>query len=304
MTTPALGGTAPAAAAPAAAPAPSHGVDPTPAIIAADGAGAFKPAAPAQAAPTDDPTQNGKTLPIGGADGTQANIYKPDGLPQHLIGQTDKETIDRLATAYTGARTELAKGKPAIPAANEYKFEWSDGLKGAIAPDDPALGAFAEIAHEHEFTQKHIDAIPKFMDKLVEKGLIEKPFDSGKLLEELAPAEFRGTPEQRQAKGGERLTTAENWIKQLDPKHGIDDAMKQELRLLTTSLPGIKLVETFMKGGMNLSASPGGGSQPGAITKDAVEARLADPRNQSQGPKFDPAFAEETRRQFKALYPG
>lgn len=287
-----------------AAPAPQqHGLAPTPEISAKDNAGAFKAAPPAQQQPTNDPTQNGKTLPIGGADGGQGNVYKPAGLPDHLIGQSDKETIDRLSAAYTGARGELAKGKPAIPKAEEYQFNWSDQLKGTIGKDDPALKEFATVAHEHGFTQQQIDAIPKFMDKLVEKGLIEKPFEAGKLLEELAPEGFRGTPEQRQAKGGERLAAAEAWIAQLDAKaHGIDDGMKQELRLLTTSLPGVRLVEMFARGGMNISANPGGGQQPGGITKETVEARVADPRNDSQGPKFDPAFAEETKRQFRALY--
>lgn len=287
-----------------------HGLDPTPEITAADNRGAANlPAtqtAPVQGNGQADPTQGGKTLPIGGADGGQADTYKPQGLPEHLVGQSDRETIDRLNNAYKGARDELAKGKPVIPNAGEYQFNWSDSVKahGGIAADDEAVQAFAAIAHEHGYTQQQIDAIPKFFDKLVEKGVIEPPFDSAKLLTDLAPAGYKGTPEEKQAKGGERLASAEAWIKQLDPQtHGFDDAMKQELRLLTTSGPGVKVIEALMKSGMNPSVSPGGGTTAPAITKADLDARVADKRNDAMNEKFDPAFADETRRLFRQLYP-
>jgi hypothetical protein len=281
-----------------------HGVDATAQITAKDNPG---DAAATAAAGTGgaDPTQGGRTEPIGGADGQGAQLHKPDGIPDHVLGQSDQETIDKLFTAYKGARDELAKGKPAIPKAGEYKFEWSDAVKGAggIASDDEAVKAFAEIANEHGYTQQQIDAIPKFFDKLVEKGVIEKPFDSARMLEDLAPAEFRGTPEQRQAKGGERLNQAEAFIGQLTAEQGFSDAMKQELRLLTTSVEGVRVVEAFMRSGMNASVSAGAGGRQTAVTKADLQARTADPRNDAFGSKFDPDFAEETRKMFKQLYP-
>jgi hypothetical protein len=285
-----------------------HGLDATPQIIAADQVGAFAGATPnAGATPgatpgAADPTQGGKTLPIGGADGGQASVFKPEGAFDHLIGQTDQETIAKYHEAYKGARAELSKGKPAIPAAAEYKFEWPEALKGAIAQDDPALAAFTAIAHEHEFTQRQMEAVPKFLAQLVEKGMIDKPMDASALLTDLAPAEFRGTPEEKMARGGERLQSAEAWIRQLAPQHGYDDAMKQELRLLTTSPAGVKVIETLMRSGMNPSVSTGAGAMPGAVTKADIDARVADPRNDAFGPKFDPSFAEQTREMFKKLY--
>lgn len=294
----------------------SHGLEPTAEINNADTNGAFAAAttggAGAAAAATTaatDPTQGGKTLPIGGADGASADVYKPEGLDQHLIGQTDRETIDRMTARLTGLRTELAQKTPgpAIPEKPDaYEFKWSDKVKGVggIASDDAAVREFATIAHKHKFTQEQIDAIPEFFDTLVEKGLVDKPFDSGKLLADLAPETFRGSDEDRQAKGAERLGQVENWIAQLAPAHGFDDAMKSEMRLLTMSPPGVKVLETLMKAGSNQSFSPGGGggAQP-AVTKAAVEARVADPRNDAMHPKFDEAFANQTREMFKQLYP-
>ncbi len=177
--------------------------------------------------------------------------------------------------------------------------------KGGIASDDQAVKAFATIAHEHGYTQQQIDAIPKFFDHLIEKGIIEKPFDSAGLLEELAPTGYKGSPAEKQAKGGERLALAETWIKQLDGGRGFDDQMKQELRLLTMSAPGVRVVEQLMRSGMVQSVSAGGGAAtPGGVTKEMLDARTADPRNDStRHDKYDPAFAEETRRMFRQLYP-
>lgn len=277
---------------------PSHGVDATPQTKASDGAGAADPN------PVNPNPANPNPANPNPAAADPAAAYRPEGATgkDHLFGASDRETIDKLFGAYEGARAEIAKGKPAIPEAAAYQFNWSDGLKGVIGDGDPAVAEFRAIAHEHGYTQQQIDAIPKLMDKLVEKGLIEKPFDSGKLLEELAPASFKGTPEQRQLKGTERLTAAEAWIKQLGPTHGFDDAMKQELRLFTTTAQGVRVIEAFQKSGMNASVQPGGG-QPAAVTKSDLDARVADPRNDAYGPKFDEAFAAETKKLFKEMYP-
>ncbi len=235
----------------------------------------------------------------------QANIYKPDGIADHFVGQTNRETIDRLHTAYSGARAEIARGAPVVPQPGEYQWNWPDSLKAtsAISADDPALIEFSSIAHEHGYSQTQIDAIPKLFDKLIEKGVIEKPFDSGKLLEELAPENYRGTSEEKQARGGERLAQAEAWIKQLDATtHGFDEGMKLELRLMTTSRDGVRVVEKLMKSFLNSSIDPVGERQAGALTKAQLDTRVADPRNQASDPKHDPAYAEQTRKLFKDLY--
>lgn len=277
----------------------SHGVDTTPEITNAD-AGAGKVADPAQPG-----TEGGKTLPIGGADGAQPSLHKPEGIADHLIGQTDQETIDRLFKENKGFRDAQAKGPQVPEKADAYAFNWSDKLKaaGGVADDDPALAAFKDIAHEHGYTQSQIDAIPKFMDVLVDKGLIEKPFDTNGLLKSLAPEGYRGTDEQMQAKGGERLLTAENWIKQLTAQQGFTEGMKNDMRLLTTSADGVAVIEALMKSGSNPSIQPGGGIQQQGISKSDLEARTADPRNDAFGAKFDPAYAEETRKLFKQMYP-
>jgi hypothetical protein len=278
------------AGSPAATPGPAAG---TPA------------ATPAPTTNVADPTQGGKTLPIGGADGSAVSLYKPDGIGDHLIGQTNEETIDRLFKENAGFRqSQATKGATLVSKVEDVKFDWSDKVKGqgGIASDDKALSLFSEIAVKHKFDQQQLAAIPAFFDAAIDAGLIEPPYSQAKVLEGLAPADFRGTPQERQLRGGERLVQAENWIKQLPLQSGYDDAVKNELRLLTTSVDGVRALEIMMKGGMNASFSAGAGQQTPDVTKQDYERRVADPRYWSHNPAYDENFAKETAEMAKKVF--
>ena len=281
----------------------SHGLDPTPEVTAKDNPGGAPPATPPAGANPADP-------PIGGADGAQPGQFNPEGFPAHLLGQNDRETLEKTWPAYQGARAELSKGVQNKPEkADDYQFNWSDRIRelGGVATDDAAVSLFRGIAHEHDFTQKQLDAIPAFFEKAVEAGVIAKPetpFDSAKLFDELAPEGFKGTPEQRQEAGSRRLTAADNWIRQLTDEQGFNAEMKQEMRLLTTSGAGVAVLEKLMHGGIVASVQPGGGAQPGGVTKSDLDKRVADPRNDFLSAKYDEDFAKETRELFKKVYPG
>lgn len=241
---------------------------------------------------------------LGGADGGQISIYRPDGIAEHQLGQDDRGTIDKLLSENRGFREAQSKQVKPPEKADGYTFEWGERIAkdfGGVAADDVVLGKFRELAHEHGFTQKQMDAVPKLMEFMAEQDLLDKPFDSGKLLAELAPAGFRGTAEEQQAKGAERLNVAESWIKQL-PDKSFDQDMRNELRLLTTSAAGVRVVERMMNAGFTASVSPGAGSAAAPVTKQTLDQRLADPRNDSFGEKYDPAFAQDTDAMFRQLY--
>lgn len=235
-----------------------------------------------------------------------AQPYKPDGLADHLFGKDDRGTIDNLMKENKGFRDAQAKGRPNVPdKPDAYAFNWSDKVKGVggVDQNDKVLGEFRRIAHEHGYTQAQVDAIPKIFDYMVDQGLIEKPLDTAELLRGLAPEGFRGSPDELERRGGARLLTAETWINQLTPQQGFDDGMKTEMRLLTTSKSGIQVIETLMKAGINPSVSAGGEKAAG-ISKQDLDARVADPRNSTFAPEYNEAFAQETRELFKKMYPG
>jgi hypothetical protein len=283
--------------------AASHGLDPSPEIIAADGvapAGGGNPQAPKQEGAPDASNQD--DIPIGGADGQQP-FYRPDGIPQHLLGETPEQTLDKLFGAYKGARDELAKGKPAAPEKpEEYKLEiGEDAAKQfPIAEDDPALGVLRQTAHEAGLTQEQFGVFGKFVDMLVDKGLVEKPYDSDAVMKSLVPEGFKGTDEQKLARGAQRVSELDSWIK-ADTR--FSDQERNELRLLTTSKEGVAALEKIRAGSVTQSVNPGGGQPAGGVSKATLDARVADPRNNFMDPKYDEAFALETREMFKKLHP-
>lgn len=269
-----------------------HGLDPSPEIAAAD-SDAPDPAAAA------DPAV--KTEDIGGADGQQP-FYRPDGIPDHLLGQDQNETLDKLFGAYKGARDEMAKGKPAAPdkpEAYELKFGEDTAKQFPIADDDPALQVLKQTAHEAGFTQDQFEVLGKFVDQLVDKGLIEKPYDADAVMKSLAPEGFKGTEDQKLTRGAERVSQLDSWIK-ADTR--FTDQERQELRLLTTSKEGVKALEKIRAGSVTTTVVPGGQAQ-GGVSQATLDARVADPRNDALDPKYDEAFALETREMFKRLHP-
>lgn len=275
----------------------SHGLDPTPEIAAADSGATPEstPAAEPGAAPDND-------IPIGGADGQQP-FYRPDGIPQHLLGETPEQTLDKIYGAYKGARDELAKGKPAAPGKpDEYKLTIGEqaAKQFPIAEDDPALGVLRQTAHEAGLTQEQFGVFGKFVDMLVDKGLVEKPYDSDAVMKSLAPEGFKGSDDQKLARGAERITALDSWMK-ADTR--FTDMERNELRLLTTSKEGVSALEKMRGGSVTQSINPGGGQPPGGASKATVDARVADPRNNFMDPKYDEAFALETREMFKRLHP-
>ena len=258
--------------------------------------------APGAAAGSPDLTQGGKTLPVGGADGGGAGIHKPAGIGEHQLGQTNEETIDKLWKENLGFREAQSKQPKALSKIEDVKFDWSDKVKamGGIATDDKAVAMFADVAVKHGFMPTQLAAIPAFFDAAIEAKLIEPPFDSNKVLEDLAPDNFKGTPEQRQMAGSPRMIAASNYIKQLPP--GLyDDDMKNELMLLTTSKGGVRALEALMSGG-NQSVSAGGGQRAAAVSEGDLSQMTADPRNWPNDPKYDPAYATEVAAKFKAFY--
>lgn len=251
-----------------------------------------------------DPDGNpGGDQQLGGAGGDPAgDIYKPEGIKTELVGKTDRETIDNLLAENKGFREAQSKGLPKT--VDEYKWNWGDKVKGkgTIADDDALVKEFGTIAHEHGFSQKHLDAIPAFFDKLAEKGMLDSGYDPNAVLEGLAPAGFQGSAADKQAEGAKVMNQTTAWIDQLDGQ-AYSDEMKQEMKLLTTSVPGMKVLSAFMKAGSNPSVSAGGkGADPG-ITRADLDRRVADPRNDPfDGEKFDPHFAQETDELFKKFY--
>lgn len=234
---------------------------------------------------------------------TEGLPYRPQGLPDHFLGASDKETIDRLFQAYDGARTELARRPGSVPKdASAYELKLSEEAASVLklADDDKAVGALKELAHKHGLTDRQFGGMfAEFVDTMLQTGIVPKPRSGEEILAELAPADFKGPDDQKVAAGEARYNAAKAWVTGLGLK---DEAAVNELLGTITTPGGLAAIEHIMRANVQASVSAGGGTPAGGITKAQLDARVADPRNYHASPQYDAAFAAETQRLFREFY--
>jgi hypothetical protein len=135
--------------------------------------------------------------------------YWPDGLPEPLAGlkgQTDRETIDKLAG-------EL-KGLPRAPAKPEdYKVALPEAFTKRYGDlgNDEVMPIWRQVAHKNGLSEAQFNgAISELYQALSEKGLIDEPLDVGAEFEKLMPK--HGDPVSRKAQASGRINGVANTI--------------------------------------------------------------------------------------------
>lgn len=272
--TPAAGATP----APGAAAAPAN-PNPNPAAVSGDAA---KPAGQA---------------PGGG--GGPSPAYRPEGLPDHLYGATERETIDKLFKGYAGAR-EAISGFGTVPEAPEgYAFTPSEAAAPYL-PDlanDPFMKTVQASAHKHKIGDKQFQGfIGDVMSGLIEGGQLDDPFSADKERAIIAPDVQDPAERAKAADKAIRDTIAflDAMVEQKKLARETADWAKgrtdrgEFIRLMTAmraSAPGLAM----------------GGGAANADGLSELDKRVADPRNQFGGPKYEAAFAKETMAMAKRV---
>lgn len=248
----------------------------------------------------------------GGGDGG-VSAYRPQGLTDEFFGSDDKGTIDKLwgglqaaNTRIEGFRTDMASRGTVPDKLDAYAFTLSEKAKPliSIGDDDKLMAGVRQLAQKHKMPDKMFNGfMSEFFDQVVDLGLIEKPVDPNDVYKELGKG--KGNDAEVITAGTQRLNAAQTFINSFGDKDGFTQPMKDELSLLTTSPAGVAVVEKLMSMGFKPSVSTGGGGGgDGGLTKETLQARQADPRNDRSSAKYDPAFAEETLKQYKRFFPG
>lgn len=260
--------------------------------VAADGAG------PSSGQSPGEPSPPAVTTPV------TVTGYRPDGVPEHMLGATDKETMDRMNAALKGFRDDLAKRGTVPKDVAEYSFDWSAELKPYTADieNDVLFKGVKEDALEAGLT---VDQAGKFLNKamtrMVTMGLLENPVDLETAKAEMAPPEARGLPPAERDTAIQRRVAANMAFVDGLARDGLPapavEALKAELAGFA---PLNALFEHLRQPGVGPALN---GNPAPAVSESDLRARTADPRNTFGNAKYDPVFAAETTRLYQQHYP-
>lgn len=238
--------------------------------------------------------------------GDPAAPYRPEGLPDHLVGASEKETIDKLWTAQKGYRDAQAKYEPPPADVSGYTFEWSDAVKPYAADlgEDKFFAGVKEDALAAGLGPKQAGAfLDKVMGRMISMDLVDKPVDVEAEKAKMAPVDARGlAPAERDAAITRRIQTNTAFVDSFVGR-GFDAEAAKAINAELAAFPELNQFVEFLRHGQNVNPAPGG-SPPSGVTQADLEKRMADPRQRFGTPQYDADFAKETDRLFKALHGG
>jgi hypothetical protein len=294
------GGDGAAAAAAAATGGASAAVDPP--ANAADPAGAAAAAASAAAAAAASPAA------------AAAEIYKPQGLAEHLLGKTNNETIDNMNKALQGYRDRDAANK--VPEKPEAYSEFAE-LPETIKPHmetlkgDKLFERVAAKALELKMPVPAFQALTtEMMSAAAEIGLLEPPIDfeaeKAALIPDnakhLSPAEQTAARERRL---NENFAYIDAMVARGADKGGLPkDAADFAKAMLGDTARGHQFLEWIRSSIATNGAAPfiGGTAASGADPHAALQAELALPENTVGNPKFNRASYDAVQKKYQAHF--
>lgn len=291
----------------------------------ADAGGGGAPAAGGSPDPAPSPAGSSAPpspsagAPAAGADPSPAagSFYRPEGLPDHLVGKDGNETMDKLYGALKGYRERDAQA--GVPEKAEAYGQFSGEIPETIKPHletlkaDPLFGRVADKALALRVpVSAYQGLVQEFLSVSSEMGLMEPivnvEAERAALLPEtakhLTAAEQKTAIEKRM---GDNFAYLDAMVERGADKGGLskDDAEFAKA-MLGDSAKGHRFFE-FVRaatggaaGGGPAMQVPGGGN--GAPDPRAELARRAElPENTFGNPKFNRASYEQLEADYKRL---
>ena len=230
-----------------------------------------------------------------GGEGEETGPYKPEGLEDHLLGETDQETIDKLLTRNKGLRQELSKkGEGKAPEKPEdYKLEAPEDfpLELNSEGDQKALAVVKRIAHEKGLPQETFnDLVLGIVKAAHEEGIGAPKFDS--------EAEYAKLGGEKGAEAGKQQAAGIlQWGRALQAQGLLSEGEYDEFKIMGGTADGIRVLNKLrsLTGEKPIPLDPT--PRDGDASDAELYARMDDPRYQS-----DPAFREETEKLFKKRF--
>lgn len=234
---------------------------------------------PANDGGTPPPTPATPAIPSGDS-GTP---YKPEGLPDHLLGKSDKETIENINKAYKGAREELGKkGNKAPETADAYALQLPDELKDKVIKvdatgKDPIFEALKPSLHKAGLSNENASMLVTELYKAVD-AQIQKNAEAAQNDPAVADIVFKQLGGAEKAKPLQDSANA--WINGVTEKIGLSKESAQELQYLTYHSQGLKLLNELrgLTSEKPIPADFGQGNPNKLITQSDIDAMRDDDR--------------------------
>jgi hypothetical protein len=244
---------------------------------AGDAGAAGEPAAAAAAGSATGGDAGAEGQARGPLDGGPA-AYRPDGLPDHLFGANERETIDKLHKAYSGARDAIAKYGEVPKDAAGYVFEPGEAIKPYVEnlDKDPLFGKIRASAHKNGVPAKVFNGfLNDVMAEMVAGDMVQPPFNPDKERAALAP-DVQDPAERAKAADiivRENIAMLDAWKAQ-----GLPENVHTFLTSNLDYAAANQLVR-YMASLKNETPPALGGENASGVTADSLRARQADPRS-------------------------
>lgn len=287
---------------------------------AADAGGAAAASAAAAAAAGAASSGAGGTAAGGAPDATPAatppDIYRPEGIADHLLGKSNNETIDNLNKALVGYRDRDAQNK--VPEQAEAYSDFGPDVAPEIAPHietlkgDPIYSRMANYALENKIPLPVYQGLVKqFMSAGQEMGLLEPPVDAAAEKAALIPEAARHlSPAEQSVARNKRMEENNSFIDaavRADPAKdgGIDkDTADYVKAMLGDTARGHKFIEYVktLAGGNQQQVYMGGAGAGVADPKAEISRRQGLPENTWGSPKFNQASYDALQQDLRKVY--
>lgn len=230
-------------------------------------------------------------------------IYKPAGIPDHMVGSSDKETIDKLFANVDGYRKENAKkGIPESP--DGYTMSVADDLKGKIfqldeSGKDPVFEKFRPVFHELKLSDTAANRLITELYTIVSEGAAGQDNEGGEAID------FEYSDLGGAAKAKPIVDAVVAGLNGLKNRGALDDADIAELSLATLHSGGLKAVRKLIEatGEKVIPASLDGSERADGLTEASINAMMKDERYWKANKK-DPAYIAEVTKKFQQFYGG
>lgn len=229
------------------------------------------------------------------------DLYRPAGIPDHMVGATDHETIDKLSKVVEGYRKAQAeKGVPET--AEGYTIDLPDEVKSAVFKfdddgRDPVWDALTPVFHQHGLSN---EAALAMVIKLAEVLPTLAGGEDAAAGEDEADFAFKAYGGADKARGYIDGVTA--WANALKAEGKLTEDDVAEIGILTSYGRGLGLLSKIRvaMGGEPIPANLSGEGAADGLTEEALHEMMRDPRYL----KRDKAYVAEVTEKFRQFYGG